>query len=143
MIDYVRQYSDQADRARLALNGSSEVDLGRPWGNAQFVEQDADCITFFMNGKHERFTVKKFNGLEGVRFRLTRDYLDRGSNPTNDLILGSYQFLMHVDETGSVDPRGARDAAQRRFRKAITSRDRVSLEHGTVMLKALQFAEKD
>ncbi|MFM8771748.1 MAG: hypothetical protein ACKOE4_06975 [Candidatus Kapaibacterium sp.] len=143
MIAYARQYSDHADQARLALNGSSEVDLGEPWGKAQFVEQNDASIIFFAGGRHERFTVERFNGLKGVRFRLTRDYLDRANIPANDLILGAHQFLMNVNEEGDIDAPGARDAAQRRFRKAFTSRDRVSIENGTLMMKALEFTTKN
>lgn len=137
MIDYFESYPALADEARIKLNGNSEVDLGKPWGKAQFVEQGPDTITFFVQGKHKRFTLQQFNELAGVRFRVTRDYLDRAASPTNHLILGASLFLMNIDENGHSTTRDACDAARRRFQKAITSNDRVSREDGTVMMKAL------
>jgi len=137
MIDYVEQYTGLADAAQLALNGSSEVDLGGKWGKAQFVQQDAESITFFAKGKHERFTQAQFEGIKGVRFRVTRDFLDRAANPTNDLIIGSYQFLMRVNESGILNVPGSRDAAGRRLRKAIESGDAESAESASLMIKVL------
>jgi len=135
---YAEQYSNLADQARLALNGSSEVDLGSPYGKAQFVDQTADDITFFSKGKHKKFSIKEFNSRKGVRFRITRDFLDNASNPANDLILGSYQFLMLVNDNGEKNGSGNVDAAEHRFRKAINSGDPVSAEQGTLMLKAVK-----
>lgn len=139
MIDYVQQYSDLADAAQRALNGSTEVDLGKEWGKAQFVGQDSGSITFFAKGKHERFTMQQFKGITGVRFRLTRDYLDRANNPANDLIIGSYEVLMRVNESGFINVPGSRDAARKRFRNAIESGTPQMVEHGNLMIKATDF----
>lgn len=142
MTEYVEQYSGLADAAQQALNGSSEVDLGGRWGKAQFVEQDADSITFFVSGQHKRFTQVEFKGIKGVRFRLTRDYLDRAANPANDLILGAYEVLMRVNESGLLNKPGSLDAAQRRFRKAIELGDSEVVESGSVMIKALDVVKE-
>jgi hypothetical protein len=139
IVEYAGQYTQLADQARQALNGSNEVDLGRPYGKAQFVEQDANQITFFAKGKHERFTIEKFNSLMGVRFRVTRDFLDNAENPANDLILGACHFLMKVSDKGEqgAGSDGTREA-ERRFGKAIVSGDSVSVEQGTLMINAMK-----
>lgn len=138
-LAYFEQYPGLADKARLALNGNSEVDLGPQLGRAQFVEQDSDSITFFARGKHERMTLEQFNELEGVRFRVTRDYLDRAASPVNDLILGASHFLLQIDDDGKADVTKARDAAQRRFQSAIRSMNRNFADEGTAMMKTLDF----
>ena len=139
IVEYAGQYTQLADQARQALNGSNEVDLGRPYGKAQFVEQDANQITFFAKGKHERFAIEKFNSLKGVRFRVTRDFLDNAENPANDLILGACHFLMKVSDKGEqgAGSDGTREAEQR-FGKAIASGDSVSVEQGTLMINAMK-----
>lgn len=139
IIEYARQYTQLAEQARRALNGSNEVDLGYPYGKAQFVEQDMNQITFFAKGKHERFPIAKFNSLKGVRFRVTRDFLDNAENSANDLILGACHFLMKVGDTGeqSAGSDGTREA-ERRFSKAIASGDSVSVEQGKLMITAMK-----
>lgn len=144
LIAYSRQYPGLADQAVKALNGSSEVDLGRPYGKAQFVDQNATEITFFAKGRHETFSIHKFNSLKGVRFRVTRNFLDNAKNPANDLILGACHFLMMVNDEGEQAPGsdGVREA-ERRIGKAIASSHPASVEQGTVMLKAMKaLAEK-
>ena len=138
MVAYVEQYLGLADDARLALNGSSEIDLGPKYGRVQFVEQNDMEIKFFSKGRHVTLPIRKFEGLPGVRFRVTRDYLDRAKNPANDLILGSYNFLLKVDANGVVDADKSLREAERRFRKAIASGDPASVEQGTAMMKTLQ-----
>lgn len=138
IISYAEQYPNLADQARLALNGSSEVDLGPPFGKAQFVEQTAENIAFFSKGKHKTFTIKEFNGRKGVRFCVFRAYLDNASLPANDLIIGAYQFLLRVNELGEQDATSGVPDAKRRFRKAITNGNATTIEQGTLMLKALE-----
>jgi hypothetical protein len=138
MVAYVRQYLTLADDARLALNGSSELDLGPKYGRVQFIEQNDTDISFFSQGRRETLPIRKFNSLPGVRFRVTRDYLDRAKNPANDLILGSYNFLLKVDANGVVDAAKSLREAERRFRTAIASGEPTSAEQATVMMKTLQ-----
>lgn len=138
MVAYVQQYSKLADDARLALNASSEIDLGPKYGKVQFIEQDDKQIKFFAKGRHETLPLHKFDALTEARFRMTRDYLDRARNPANDLILGSYNFLRKVAADGKVDATTSLGEAERRFRKAIEGGDPMSSEQGTFMLKALQ-----
>lgn len=138
MVAYVKQYPRLADDARLALNGSSEIDLGPKYGKVQFIEQDDKQIKFFAKGRHETLPLQKFDALTEARFRMTADYLDRARNPANDLILGSYNFLRKVAADGKVDATASLGEAERRFRKAIESGDPMSAEQGAFMLKALQ-----
>lgn len=144
IVEYSRQYPGLADQAVKALNGSSEVDLGRPFGKAQFVDQNANEITFFAKGQHETFSIEKFNSLKGVRFRVTRDFLDNAENPANDLILGACHFLMKVNDKGeNADESDGVREAERRIGKAIASCDPTSAEQGTAMMKAMKsLAEK-
>jgi len=137
LISYAEQYSGLADQARLALNGNSEVDLGPPYGKAQFVEQTAEKITFFAKGKHKSFSINEFSSRKGVRFRLFRTYLDNAQIPANDLIIGAYQFLLRINERGEQDANGGVPEAKSRIRKAITSGNSETIEHGTLMMKAI------
>lgn len=139
LISYAEQYPTLADEARGALNGSSEVDLGMPYGKAQFVEQNADEITFFAKGRHKSFSVKEFNSRKGVRFRVFRNYLDNAGLPANHLIIGAYQFLLRVNEQGEQDAAGGLPEAKSRIRKAITGGDADTVEQGTLMMKAIDF----
>lgn len=139
LVAYARQYSGLADKARTSLNGSSEIDLGAPYGTAQFVEQNANEITFFANGKHQTFSIREFNGLAGVRFRATRDFLDNAANPANDLILAACHFLMKVDDRGehAANADFVREA-ERRIEKAITSGNPEFAEQGKMMMQAIK-----
>jgi hypothetical protein len=138
LISYAEQYSSLADEARLALNGNNAVDLGSPYEQAQFVEQTSEKITFFANGKHKSFSIKEFNTRKGVRFRVFRNYLDNAEIPANDLIIGAYQFLLRVNERGEQDANGGVPEAKSRIGKAITGGDPETIEHGTLMMKAIE-----
>lgn len=138
LISYAEQYSDLADEARLALNGNNAVDLGSPYGQAQFVEQTSEKITFFAKGKHKSFSIKEFDTRKGVRFRVFRNYLDNATLPANDLIIGAYQFLLRINERGEQDANGGVPEAKSRIRKAITGGDPETIEHGTLMMKAIE-----
>lgn len=139
MVEYARQYSDLADKARLALNGSDEIDLGTRHGKGQFVEQDAERIVFFKNGAHEPLSIKEFNGLPGVRFRVTRDFLERRQDlPANSLILGSYQYLLQLDRDGLEDHAASRSEAETRFGSAADAEDPAVADHARLMLALLK-----
>jgi len=143
LISYAEQYSGLADKARLALNGNNAVDLGSPYGQAQFVEQTDDKITFFAKGKHKTFSIKEFSSRKGVRFRVFRNYLDNAEIPANDLIIGAYQFLLRVNERGEQDANGGVPEAESRIHKAITNGDPMTIEQGTLMMKALELLASD
>lgn len=138
LFSYAEQYSALADKARLALNGSSQVDLGPPYGVAQFVEQTPEKITFFAKGKHKSFSINEFSSRKGVRFRVFRTYLDNAEISANDLIIGAYQFLLRINERGEQDANGGVPEAKSRIRKAITSGHPETIEHGTLMMKAVE-----
>jgi hypothetical protein len=138
MVEYARQYPDLADTARLALNGSDEIDLGQRYGKGQFVQQDAKEIVFFMKGAHKPLSTHEFNGLPGVRFRVARDFLERRQDlPANDLILGSYQYLLRLNRAGLEDLDGSQHEAETRFRRAANAGDPTVAEHARLMLTLL------
>jgi hypothetical protein len=97
---YVREYTRLADEARKELNGSNIVDLGKGKGECAFIEQGDDWVTFRVNGKNTRFTNQELSNILGLRFRITRQFLDNASHPGNDLILGAYQYVHGLDPDG-------------------------------------------
>lgn len=78
---YAPQYSKLADEAVERMNGSVEVDLGKPHGIGAFVENTHEQIVFIANGRHVRYTPAEFNNLFSVRFRVARAFLDNGKLP--------------------------------------------------------------
>lgn len=139
MLEYVGQYEKLADQARLRLNGSNEVDLGQPHGKAQFVEQDAQRIMFFLRGRHLKFTIQEFNALAGVRFRVARDFLDRAPNrPANDLILGACHYLHQWNGDGNSSLEASLREAENRFKRAARSSDPLVREHGHLFMQLLE-----
>jgi hypothetical protein len=141
---YVRQYPDLADHAVDAMNGTVEVDLGRRYGVGAFVERAGDEIVFLARGRHERFTVGRFNSLDGVRFRVTRQFLENGRQPANDLILGAVHFVQQRDETGAfqADGSGVHQAAQARWTAASRSTDPLIADHARALLSLLDESGK-
>jgi hypothetical protein len=139
---YVRQYSDLADQAVDGMNGATEVDLGRPYGVGAFVERAGDEIVFLARGRHERFTVERFNSLDGVRFRVTRQFLENGGKSANDLILGAVHFVQQRDEKGAfqADGSGVHQAAQARWTAASRSTAPLIADHARALLSLLENA---
>ncbi|NQW47795.1 MAG: hypothetical protein HQ464_08515 [Planctomycetes bacterium] len=144
-IGYVRQYSPLADQAMAALNQNSVVDLGPKHGKGAFITRnDADgSIKFQVKGRGKWFTIDELASISGLRFRVTRDFLDNAVNPANDLILGSYQLVSKLDGDGDVDPKGAIEAARKRWRKAAESGDEQSVEQAGLLQKLLAMDQSD
>ena len=144
-IGYVRQYSPLADQAMAALNQNSVVDLGPKHGKGAFITRnDADgSIKFQVMGRGKWFTIDELASISGLRFRVTRDFLDNAVNPANDLILGSYQLVSKLDGDGDVDPTGAIEAARKRWRKAAESGDEQSVEQAGLLQKLLAMDQSD
>ena len=138
-VAYLRQYSTLADDAMAALNESCVVDLGPKHGQAAFLERDATdgAIKFQVKGRPRKFTAEELDKIPGLRFRVTKDFLDNAENPANDLILGGYHFVMRVDDKGNPDRRRALDAARSRWDKAAKASDRQSREQAVLLLKLL------
>jgi len=131
---YVREYTRLADEARKALNGSNVVDLGPGKGECAFIEQGDGWVTFRVNGKNTRFTDQELSNIPGLRFRITRQFLDNASNPGNDLILGAYQYIHCLDPDGK--PLGARlNPIPDRWVKATHCPDAITREHAAQMLE--------
>ena len=136
---YLRQYPDLADEAIDRMNGAVEVDLGRRYGIGAFVERSGDEVVFMAKGRHERFTIREFNSLDGVRFRVTRQFLENGRQPANDLILGAVHYVKQLDETGAYRPdaAGVKQAVSRRWETAAQSFDQQVASHAQALLSLL------
>jgi hypothetical protein len=144
-IGYVQQYSPLADEAMAALNANNVVDLGPKHGKGAFISRnDADgSIKFQVKGRGKWFTIDELSSISGLRFRVTRDFLDNATNPANDLILGSYHLVSKLDGDGDVDPKGAIEAARKRWRKAAESGDEQSVEQAGLLQKLLAMDQSD
>ena len=142
VIAYQRQYSELADEALKSLDGSSNVFLPGH-GEVAFIEQDAESVTFRVNGRNKRFTINKLNGMPGVRFRIAEKYLDNAANPANDLILGTWHYVMGQTSDGKKDAEGSKAAARHRWQKAVAHGGQNIDEHGTLMMKLLTFNQGD
>jgi hypothetical protein len=143
-IAYVRQYSPLADEAMAALNENNVVDLGPKHGKGAFISRGDDgSITFQVKGRSKKFASNELEKIPGFRFRVTRDFLDNATNPANDLILGSYHLVSKLDGDGDVDPKGAIEAARKRWRKAAESGDEQSDEQAGLLQKLLAMDQSD
>ena len=143
-IGYVRQYSPLADEAMAALNENNVVDLGPKHGRAAFISRGDDgSITFQVKGRSKKFASNELEKIPGFRFRVTRDFLDNATNPANDLILGSYHLVSKLDGDGGVDPKGAIEAAHKRWTKAAESGDEQSVEQAGLLQKILAMDQSD
>ena len=134
VVAYQRQYTELATEALRALDGNSKVVLPG-YGEAAFIEQDAESITFRVNGRNKKFAINKLNGMPGVRFRITEKYLDNAANPANDLILGAWHYVMGQTSDGKTDDEGSKAAARHRWQKAVANGDQDIQEQGTLMMK--------
>jgi hypothetical protein len=139
---YLRQYSDLADEAIDRMNGSTEVDLGPRHGVGAFVERSGDEVVFMAKGRNVGFSLREFNSLNGVRFRVTRQFLENGRQPANDLILGAVHYVKQLDETGTFTANGAavKQAASRRWETAAQGFDQQVASHAQALLSLLDDA---
>ena len=134
LIGYAKQYPQLAESAENALNGNCEVDLGSKYGRAWFIEKDDESVTFRTKGQNKRFSRKELQGIPGVRFRITQQFLGNADNNANDLILGAFQFLRHVDANGNDLPAGI-DSTPSHWKKATESQVKESREHAKLLIK--------
>lgn len=127
---YAKQYTDLADEALSRLNSANtDVYLGPKYGRGAFVERDGDVVSFRCKGGKQSFTLQQLNSMDGVRFRITRQYLDNADNPANHLILAGMHYLKCIDEKGSfnaADPAACLDAAMTRCSKAVDANAEAS-----------------
>ena len=137
LVAYQRQYSDLADKALDALNGNNVVFLGKKYGNVAFIERNDDSIKFRVQGRNKAFTVKELNGTPGVRFGITKQFLDNAQNPANNLILGAWHFITQQTSDGLVDTDGSRRAARDCWQKAVLFGHPDIGEHATQMITLL------
>jgi hypothetical protein len=131
---YVRQYTKLADEARKALNGNNIVNLGKGKGECAFIEQGDGWVMFRVKGENKRFTIQELNNLPGVRFRITRQFLDNAAKPANDLILGSYQYVHGLDPDGVPLPPAVNPIPDR-WMKATRSPDAITREQAGMLLE--------
>ena len=134
LIGYAKQYPQLAESAENALNGNCEVDLGSKYGRAWFIEKDDESVTFRTKGQNKRFSRKELQGIPGVRFRITQQFLANANNPANDLILGAFQFLRHVDANGNDLPAGIVSTPSH-WKKATESQEEEFREHAKLLIK--------
>ena len=137
LVAYQRQYSDLADEALDALNGNNVVFLGTKYGDVAFIERNGNSITFRVPGRNKAFTVKELNGTPGVRFGITKQFLDNAQNPANNLILGAWHFITQQTSDGLVDTDGSRRAARDCWQKAVLFGNPDIGEHATQMITLL------
>ena len=137
LVAYQRQYSDLADKALAALNENNVVFLGTKNGDGAFIERNRDSITFRVPGRNKAFTVKELNGTPGVRFGITKQFLDNAQNPANNLILGAWHFITQQTSDGLVDTDGSRRAARDCWQKAVLFGNPDIGEHATQMITLL------
>jgi hypothetical protein len=57
-------------------------------------------------GRHLRLTIREFNAIDGARFRVTKQYLENGQQPANDLILGAMHYPKQLKRDGTFDQAG-------------------------------------
>ena len=137
IVAYQRQYSDLADKALDALNGNNVVFLGKKYGDVAFIERNGDSITFRVPGRNKAFTVKELNGTPGVRFGITKQFLDNAQNPANNLILGAWHFITQQTSDGLVNTEGSRRAARDYWQKAVLLGNPEIGKHATQMITLL------
>lgn len=137
---YAEQYPKLADEAVDRMNGAVEVDLGRRYSVGAFVERNGDEIAFMARGRHVRFAAREFNALDGVRFRVTKQYLENGNQPANDLILGAIHFPNQLKRDGTFDQTGvpSQQAARDCWEAAARSHDDQVADHGRSLLSLLE-----
>ena len=110
------------------------MDLGSKYGKALFIEKDDQSVTFRTKGQNKRFSRKELQGIPGVRFRITQQFLANANNPANDLILGAFQFLRHVDANGNDLPAGIVSTPSH-WKKARESQEEEFREHAELLIK--------
>ena len=137
LVAYQRQYSDLADKALAALNENNVVFLGTKNGDGAFIERNRDSITFRVPGRNKAFTVKELNGTPGVRFGITKQFLDNAQNPANNLILGAWHFITQQTSDGLVNTEGSRRAARDYWQKAVLLGNPEIGKHATQMITLL------
>ncbi len=144
LAGYLQQYPVLADEAINRMNAAVEVDLGRPHGIGAFVDRHDDEVVFIANGRHVTFSLREFNALNGVRFRVTRQFLENGRQPANDLILGAMHFVKQIDETGVYREGGesSRRAASIRWQAAAGSHDAQVAGHAKTLLALMKTSSK-
>jgi len=138
LVAYQRQYTDLADEALEKLNGNNVVNLGPDYGDGAFIEKDASSVTFKVAGRIEQIPIGRLNGIPGVRFRITRDYLGNAANPANDLILGAYHYVSGLTDDGAASPPRALQQAHRRWKKAAGAGDADARVQAEMLLQLPQ-----
>jgi hypothetical protein len=139
---YAEKYSNLADEALTRLNGANDsVDLGPKFGRGAFIERNEDEYTFRCRGKNTKFPLAKLNAMDGVRFGITRQFLDNADLPANHLILAGIHYLKDIDETGRYNHKSREKcvaAAVDRCER-VTSREDDVAEHATHMLALFEW----
>jgi hypothetical protein len=131
---YAEKYPALADEAIERISGDN-VDLGPKYGRAAFIERMGDTYKFHRQGGKLELTIAALNGTDGVRFCITRQFLDNADLTANHLILAAIHYLKNLDETGCCNvkaPEKCLAAAVARCSRA-TGRNDEAAEHAKHM----------
>jgi hypothetical protein len=99
---YARHYEQLADAAFDGLPRGSEVDLGKRYGLAEFVDRDGDSWTFICHGSHRKFTTAELKTMPGVRFRITERWAHDLGTPADQLTLGAVHLVKRLKAHGNM-----------------------------------------
>lgn len=139
LVSYLKQYESLSQQAIFHMNGAVEVDLGPMYGLGAFVESSDGFLVFHCRGRSVRLTLDELRALDGVQYRLTRQFLSNGGMPANNLILAAVHFVHGIDGEGKSDPDGrrAREAARSCLMLASSGPDNAVAEQAKLFLKLI------
>lgn len=78
-----------------------------------------------------------------MRLRITEQYLDNAANPANNLIVGTWYYVMEQTSDGKKDDEGSKAVTRHRWQNAVANGNQDIREHGTLMMKLLTFKQGD
>jgi hypothetical protein len=138
LVAYAARYSELADEAITQLSSANDaVDLGPAYGCGAFIERNGDEYTFLCGGKKERFSIGELNVMQGVRFSITRQFLNNADFNANHLVLAAAHHFMDIDEKGlySVEsPEKCRAAAVELCERAMGREDEAAKHARHILL---------
>jgi hypothetical protein len=129
---YVERYEPLADTAFAGLPRGAEVDLGKGFGLAEFIERDGDSWAFMCRGRHRNFTTAQLKDV-ARRFRITERWVHEFGTPTDQLTLGAIHIVKRLKAHGTMvqDHNGqpcdeCLEAAKARWNRVMESPDASS-----------------
>jgi hypothetical protein len=98
---YVERYEPLADTAFAGLPRGAEVDLGKGYGLAEFIQRDGDSWTFMCRGRHRNFTTAQLKDV-ARRFRITERWVHEFGTPADQLTLGAFHLVKRLKAHGTM-----------------------------------------